>query len=165
MSVWLCTQKSSCDLHLLRSPLWCAWWMQPVLFLNTAGVPQNLHQWDPADWTSRHSPQSAAVLEVAIRGDSQWHSCMTQNISSLWEYFLVFSGGKESKAQKFQVWYIYIQWNLYEAEPHGTENIFHIGQVSALYKIATKKKLNPLKSYYLHGAYLFISQNRRRWLL
>jgi hypothetical protein len=28
-----------------------------------------------------------------------------------------------------------IQWNLYKAEPHGTENIFHIGQMSALYKI------------------------------
>jgi hypothetical protein len=28
-----------------------------------------------------------------------------------------------------------IQWNLYKAEPHGTENIFHIGQISALYKI------------------------------
>jgi hypothetical protein len=26
-------------------------------------------------------------------------------------------------------------WNLYKAEPHGTENIFHIGQISALYKI------------------------------
>jgi hypothetical protein len=24
---------------------------------------------------------------------------------------------------------------LYKAEPHGTENIFHIGQISALYKI------------------------------
>jgi hypothetical protein len=32
-----------------------------------------------------------------------------------------------------------IHWNLYKAEPHGTENIFHIGQVSALYKIAKKK--------------------------
>jgi hypothetical protein len=29
----------------------------------------------------------------------------------------------------------YIQWNLYKAEPHGTENIFHIGQIFALYKI------------------------------
>jgi hypothetical protein len=58
-----------------------------------------------------------------------------------------------------------IQWNLYKAESEGTENIFHIGQVSALYKIATKKMLNPLKSHYLHGAYLFISQNRQRWLL
>jgi hypothetical protein len=28
-----------------------------------------------------------------------------------------------------------IQCNLYKAEPHGTENIFHIGQISALYKI------------------------------
>jgi hypothetical protein len=28
-----------------------------------------------------------------------------------------------------------IQWNLYKAEPHGTENIFHNGQISALYKI------------------------------
>jgi hypothetical protein len=28
-----------------------------------------------------------------------------------------------------------IQWNLYKAEPHGTENIFHIGQIFALYKI------------------------------
>jgi hypothetical protein len=30
-----------------------------------------------------------------------------------------------------------IQWNLYsyKAEPHGTENIFHTGQISALYKI------------------------------
>jgi hypothetical protein len=61
---------------------------------------------------------------------------------------------------------ILLQWSLYKAEPQGTENIFHIGQVSALYKIAKKKKmLNPLKSYYIHGAYLFISQNRRRWLL
>jgi hypothetical protein len=24
---------------------------------------------------------------------------------------------------------------LYKAEPHGTENIFHVGQISALYKI------------------------------
>jgi hypothetical protein len=30
--------------------------------------------------------------------------------------------------------YIYTQWNLYKAEPHGTENIFHSGQISALYK-------------------------------
>jgi hypothetical protein len=28
-----------------------------------------------------------------------------------------------------------LQWNLYKAEPHGTVNIFHIGQISALYKI------------------------------
>jgi hypothetical protein len=25
-----------------------------------------------------------------------------------------------------------VQWNLYKAEPHGTENIFHIGQISAI---------------------------------
>jgi hypothetical protein len=31
--------------------------------------------------------------------------------------------------------FLIIQWNLYKAEPHGTENIFHIGQISALYKI------------------------------
>jgi hypothetical protein len=49
---------------------------------------------------------------------------------------------------------------LNKAEPHGTEIIFHIGQVSALCKIEKKKMLNSLKSYYLHGAYLFISQNR-----
>jgi hypothetical protein len=28
-----------------------------------------------------------------------------------------------------------VQWNLYKAEPHGIENIFHIEQISALYKI------------------------------
>jgi hypothetical protein len=33
------------------------------------------------------------------------------------------------------VLYDLIQWNLYKAEPHGTENIFHTGQISALYKI------------------------------
>jgi hypothetical protein len=63
---------------------------------------------------------------------------------------------------------------LYKAESQGTENIFHIGQVSALLiiiiikkkeKKERKKELNPLKSYYLHGAYLFISQNWQRWLL
>jgi hypothetical protein len=27
-------------------------------------------------------------------------------------------------------------YNLYKAEPDGTENIFHIGQISALYKIS-----------------------------
>jgi hypothetical protein len=37
-----------------------------------------------------------------------------------------------------------IQRNLYKAEQHGTENIFHIGQISALYKIA-KKKVKPIK--------------------
>jgi hypothetical protein len=31
--------------------------------------------------------------------------------------------------------YFLVQWNLYKAEPHGTENIFHIGKISALYKI------------------------------
>jgi hypothetical protein len=28
-----------------------------------------------------------------------------------------------------------VQWNLYKAETHGTENIFHIGQISVLYKL------------------------------
>jgi hypothetical protein len=68
--------------------------------------------------------------------------------------------------------YIYIQWNLYKAEPHGTENIFHIGQVSALCKI-TKKMLNPLKSWVnsitieiiLPTWCIPVYQNRRRWLL
>jgi hypothetical protein len=36
---------------------------------------------------------------------------------------------------RLQIKWDYIQWNLYKAKPHGTENIFHIGQISALYKI------------------------------
>jgi hypothetical protein len=36
--------------------------------------------------------------------------------------------------------------NLYKAEPHGTENIFHIGQISALYKINnTDSNFRPIQ--------------------
>jgi hypothetical protein len=85
---------------------------------------------------------------------------MNQDVSKVHRTRSVISQITKDKGKEEEV-----QWNLYKAESQGTENIFHIGQVSALYKTATTKILNLLKSHYLHGAYLFISQNRQRWLL
>jgi hypothetical protein len=63
---------------------------------------------------------------------------------------------KEAEHFKFFL-HILLQWNLYKAEPQGTEIFSTSNKFPHYTKLQQKKMLNPLKSYYLHGAYLFIS--------